>query len=190
MKVETFVWQRWPYERLVFLQFLWVLVFYMHTFTSPIWTGVQMKPLWTSCPPWLWIKLALTLSTPTTKEVMTSTSAKKKNTPPTSLHLVHSLPTPPFTLHFTADIISQISAHLERILTDFDGLGEESHPTCYRCTIGQTLSLIRAALVLKSNVPINHWQRNACFDAANHTSVPKKRKLKLYPNSLATPFNP
>lgn len=39
-------------------------------------------------------------------------------------------PPPPFTLHFTADIISQISAHLVRILTDFDGPGEESHSSC------------------------------------------------------------
>lgn len=50
-----------------------------------------------------------------------------------------ALPTP-FTLHFTADIISQISAHLVRILTDFDGLGEESHPSCYKPALYQTLS--------------------------------------------------
>lgn len=37
----------------------------------------------------------------------------------------------PFTLHFTADIISQISAHLVRILTDFDGPGEKKvTPSC------------------------------------------------------------
>lgn len=62
----------------------------------------------------------------------------------------------PFTLHFTADIISQISAHLVRILTDFDGLGEKSHPSCYKLAFYQTLLLIKAALVLNSHVPVNH----------------------------------
>ena len=52
-----------------------------------------------------------------------------------------ALTPPSFTLHFTADIISQISAHLVRILTDFDGLGEESHPSCYKPAFYQTLSV-------------------------------------------------
>lgn len=37
----------------------------------------------------------------------------------------------PFTLHFTADIISQISVHLVRILTHFDGPREKKvTPSC------------------------------------------------------------
>lgn len=47
----------------------------------------------------------------------------------------------PFTLHFTADIISQISAHLVRILTDFDGSGEKKvTPLVASCHSIETLS--------------------------------------------------
>lgn len=68
----------------------------------------------------------------------------------------------PFTLHFTADIISQISAHLVRILTDFDGSGEESHPSCCKLPFYRnTFWLIITALVLYSHVPINHCECDA-----------------------------
>lgn len=44
-------------------------------------------------------------------------------------------PAPNFTLHFTADVIWQISAHLGRILTDFDGLSEENHYLLLQSTV-------------------------------------------------------
>lgn len=56
-------------------------------------------------------------------------------------------PTPNFTLHFTADIISQISAHLVRILTDFDGLRDENQPLLLQSTVLSNISwLIRKLL--------------------------------------------
>lgn len=49
-----------------------------------------------------------------------------------------------FTLHFTADIISQISAYLAKILTGFDGMRGENQPLLFQCSILSNISwLIR-----------------------------------------------
>ncbi len=101
--------------------------------------------------PWPWIKPALhTMCSnhQSGQDLDLGISAKRKSlfSTPES-HSASAAPStastalpPPFTLHFTADIISQISAHLVGILTDSDGLGEESHPSCCRPAFYQTLS--------------------------------------------------
>ena len=128
-----------------------------------------MPSRWFSCPTlWPWIKPALNTmrsNHPAGHDLDLALSVKEKpcsQPPRASLHqlrslLLPSICLPPFTLHFTADIISQISAHLVRIVTDSDGSGEESHPSCCKPPLlSNTFWVIRTALVLYSHVLINH----------------------------------
>lgn len=148
-----------------------------------------MQPLWFPAP-WPWIKPTLNTMCSNHQaghDLDLNISAKEQSCsqPPSraTLHQLHpllllQLYLTPFTLHFTADIISQISAHLARILTDFDGLGEESHPSCCKPLFYQTLWLIRTALALNSHVLINLCERDTWLDPNHHNkSQPKQNWL-------------